>query len=113
MKKNIKMIILTFLLLIVGIIIGVLSTYIILNTNKKEETPTIEKLSPEEVNKDLRVLKSLKVSPYTLDELYEIVETPEKYYEANSTNMNAFNYVMFNFYNFFNDFIYSFNIDFI
>ena len=49
MKKNIKMIILTFLLLIVGIIIGVLSTYIILNTNKKEETPTIEKLSPEEV----------------------------------------------------------------
>lgn len=102
MKKNIKMIILTFLLLIVGIIIGVLSTYIILNTNKKEETPTIEKLSPEEVNKDLRVLKSLKVSPYTLDELYEIVETPEKYYEANSTNMNAFNYVMFNFYNFFN-----------
>ena len=42
MKKNIKMIILTFLLLIVGIIIGVLSTYIILNTKKKEETPTIE-----------------------------------------------------------------------
>ena len=101
MKKNIKMIILTFLLLIVGIIIGVLSTYIILNTNKKEETPTIERLKPEDI-KYYSQLENLKVSPYTLDELYEIVETPEKYYEANSTNMNAFNYVMFNFYTFFN-----------
>ena len=101
MQKKSKKIIIAILILIVGIIIGVLSTYLILNTNKKEETPTIERLKPEDI-KYYSQLENLKVSPYTLDELYEIVETPEKYYEANSTNMNAFNYVMFNFYTFFN-----------
>ena len=101
MQKKSKKIIIAILILIVGIIIGVLSTYLILNTNKKEETPTIERLKPEDI-KYYSQLENLKVSPYTLDELYEIVEKPDKYYELNSSTVTVFNYVMFNFYKFFN-----------
>ena len=88
MKKKIKLIIIIFFVFFVGISIGVISTNIYLN-NKE---PNAQK-QPE---------PNIKVSPYTLDELYAIVEDPERFRELNKkVTENEYAEVMFHFYDYF------------
>lgn len=83
MKNTIKY----FLVFIIGIIIGGFLTFAFTNLNKTKPS-----------KKELEI----KESPYTLSELYEIIEKPLKFYELNKTEMNDFNKTIFHFYDYFN-----------
>ena len=88
MKKKIKLIIIIFFVFFVGISIGVISTNIYLNNKEPKEQK-----QPE---------PNIKVSPYTLDELYAIVEDPERFRELNKkVTENEYAEVMFHFYDYF------------
>lgn len=80
MKKNIVIL----LLIIIGIVISI-SIILSKNENVSENEPTI------------------KESPYTLDELYSIVENPEEFYKLNTATITDYNIVMFHFYDYFSD----------
>ena len=88
MKKKIKLIIIIFFVFFVGISIGVISTNIYLNNKEPKEQK-----QPE---------PNIKVSPYTLDELYAIVEDPDRFRELNKKVIgNDYAEVMFHFYDYF------------
>lgn len=78
-----KKVLISILLLSLGIGIG----FCFSNILSKEEQPK-ENLT-------------IKKSPYTLDEIYAVVENPEKYYELNSSMHTEFNEVLFHFYDYF------------
>ena len=46
---------------------------------------------------------TIKESPYTLDELYSIVENPKEFYKLNTATMTDYNIVMFHFYDYFSN----------
>lgn len=89
MKNELKTIIILGVILIIGILSGFLCTYKYLKDNSKEEN-TQENLD-------------IKESPYTLEELYAIVDDPVLFYENNSADMTSYNTVMFNFYDYFSE----------
>lgn len=85
MKKT-KLIIAYIVILTIGILLGITTTKCL----------TLEQ--KEQINKEI---PQIKESPYTLDELYKIVEDPVLFYEANCSDMTEYNKVMFNFYDYF------------
>lgn len=88
MNKKLKLTLIIVLVLIVGISIGVLSTNIYFSNKETEEQK-----QPE---------SNIKVSPYTLDELYAIVEDPDRFRELNKKVIgNDYAEVMFHFYDYF------------
>ena len=88
MNKKIKITIISIIIFIVGISIGVISTNVYFNNKEPKEQK-----QPE---------SNIKVSPYTLDELYAIVEDPEKFREMNKQiTENEYAEVMFHFYDYF------------
>lgn len=89
MKNELKIIIILCVILIIGILSGILCTYKYLKDNSKEEN-TQENLD-------------IKESPYTLEELYAIVDDPVLFYENNYADMTSYNTVMFNFYDYFSE----------
>lgn len=90
-SKNKKNVLIYILFIAIGIIIGISSTIAVQNltTNKDSE---IKEEQP-----------SKKESPYTLEELYDIMGNPEKYKKLNDGNsMNTLAYTIFHFYDYFN-----------
>lgn len=87
MKRFIKIII-PVLCLVIGLAIGIFSTYLIMKNNKDEDSNTLNTSTKLE-------------SPYTLEEIYDIIEDPERYYEENKGNPNDFAYTLFHFYDYF------------
>ena len=89
MKKELKIIIILGVLFMTGTLSGFLCTHKYLkDTNKTKDT---------QENLDI------KESPYTLEELYAIVDDPVLFYENNSADMTSYNTVMFNFYDYFSE----------
>lgn len=84
MKNKIFIII---LLLVLGIITGCGVTTIVLKDNYKTKTDT-----------------KYKESPYTLDEIYYLVEHPEKFAEENKQRYNELAYIINHFYEYFNEY---------
>lgn len=74
----------------VGIIIGISSFATVKNFSSNNENNKASENQP-----------SIKESPYTLEELYEIVENPEKFYELNKSTRTDYNMTVFNFYEYF------------
>lgn len=86
-----KQIIRTLIIFILGLIIGGISIHLIYSFNKGEN------LIHEEPQK-------LKESPYTLEEIYEIVENPERFLELTERGYTDFGYVILHFYEYFNEY---------
>lgn len=88
MKKNIiiKSFIIIFSLITIFII------YTIFKENKKEKY----------LNYEVRFAESIiKESPYTLEEIYAIIENPQTFYEVNKLRYNDFAYTIVHFYDYF------------
>lgn len=83
--KKIVAIITAILILVIGIGIGIFVNKKITNNQapEKQEEGTI------------------KASPYTLDELYAIVENPEKFYKVNEAGITDYSIVITHFYDYF------------
>lgn len=79
----------------IAIVISIILIFIIILTITKTPKETLESDSSNQSS------NLIKESPYTLEEIYEIVENPTKFKELNSTNPNDLAYVLCNFYNFF------------
>lgn len=73
-------------ILLIGICIGVLST----NIFQDNSTDTSNNMK-----------ENTKESPYTLEELYALVEDPIKFRELNDTTENELAYTIFHFYDYF------------
>lgn len=79
-----KNIIVTFLSFIIGIITGCLIMFFVMKNNNI-------------------TLEETKESPYTLEEIYELVEQPEKFNKLlNDYDENGMAYTIFHFYDYFN-----------
>lgn len=85
MKKT-KLILLYIVIFLIGITIGITTT---------------KYMTKEKTKENYKEQSQIKESPYTLEELYEIVEDPVLFYEANCSDMTEYNKVMFNFYDYF------------
>lgn len=90
-SKSKNQILMYILFIAIGIIIGIFSTITVQTLTSNKESKEVKEEQP-----------SKKESPYTLEELYEIVENPEKYRELNSTRNSDYAYTMFHFYDYFN-----------
>lgn len=86
-----KQIIITLIIFILGLSIGGTSIHLI-HLLGKEESPICQET------------QKLKESPYTLEEIYEIVEDPVRFEELNNKNQTEFNEVIYHFYDYFNEY---------
>lgn len=90
-SKNQKQLLMYILFIAIGIIIGISSTIAVQTLTSNKESKEVKEEHP-----------SKKESPYTLEELYEIIEDPIKYRELNVGHTNDYAYTMFHFYDYFN-----------
>ena len=81
------------IILLVGILIGVGATVLVYKVVDKEKNSIKENDTEEKFKLD--------ENPYTLQELYDITDNPEKYYELNNARITDYNIVMFHFYDYF------------
>ena len=84
MKKffNKKNIVILLLIIVVVILIAFVSYKLLVKEQPQEEP-------------------SIQLSPYTLEEIYEIVEQPEKFNELTGGTSSPFSYTVFHFYDYF------------
>lgn len=90
---NKKQIIIGIIIFLIGLISGNLIINISSNINKS-------------TTKEKQIIKEEKTKyqdkeNYTLEELYEIVENPEQFYQLNDPKMSNYNKIMFHFYDYF------------
>ena len=92
-NKKITLIISHILVLIIGVAIGACLIWGVdkYQASKEDNKKEVETTNPLDI----------KESPYTLEELYEIVEDPERFYQENGSIMTYYNIVMFHFYDYF------------
>lgn len=83
-KVKSKNTIINIIIFVIGLVIGSILTLCIINIQDKKN----------ENNK-------ITESPYTINEIYEIIESPNQFYELNDYHYNDFNYVITHFYDYF------------
>lgn len=91
-SKNQKQLLMYILFIAIGIIIGISSTIAVQTLTSNKESKEVKENQ-----------KSKKESPYTLDEIYALIENPEEFNLKNNLFYNDLAYTIIHFYDYFSE----------